>query len=446
MVCVAALSYYNFAQRDDDDDGGDYIEYNDNNHMNNINEKVVDDISGMIVDRIRAMRRQEETYRILKIDDNDSDNDEYQYRRRPCTNNSNNYKKKCIDDIGDGCRTKLCQWFYSVADACGLSREIVAITMSYVDRLAMVSLLSSSCIGNSNSSSIVDTNFKKSVTNINILESKSKYQLANMTCLYMAMKLHETVTMDISALVELGKGMYSPDDFQNMEREILSAFQWKMNEPTPLAFVRCYLQLYEQMLLLQSSVSVNKNDKNNASPSSKIKQIMSHAKYQTEIAVAEISLFGYRPSELALAAITNSMIHFDMINDVTTTYLLSLRDMIDNTITAENATSSTTNAINNSKTTALALSLRVSKLQNSLTLLLLGVSSAGTPNDNNHSVFHDSNNREQSRNKQQILPKKERDTNNVTNDNAEKSSIKTIKRSMNHGESSPVNVSARKLI
>merc|ERR1712157_327405 len=132
--------------------------------------------------------------------------------------------------------------------------------------------------------------------------------------MYTAMKLQEYIVMDISSLVELGKGEYTADEFRNMEQEILLALKWKMNEPTPLAFVRCYLQLYKQILRLQSG---GRNDHKTSNTSSKqIKMIMSHAKYQTEIAVAEISLFGYRPSEVALAAITNSIIQFGMIDDI----------------------------------------------------------------------------------------------------------------------------------
>lgn len=444
MVCVAALSLYNFAERDED---GDYEEYSNNG----------DDISGIVVDRIRAMKRQEETYRVNETNGNDKDKDNnhvdeeahYQYRRRPCVNNSNkNNDYMFIDDIGNGCRTKMCQWFYGVADACGLSREIVAITMSYVDRLAMVSSTSSSssfCSSNCNNS-----NSNKNERNVNILESTRKYQLANMTCLYTAMKLHENVVMDISSLVELGKGIYSANDFQDMEREILSALKWKMNEPTPLAFVRCYLQLYKQILLLQSD-GVN-DDKNNDASSSIIKKIMSHAKYQTEIAVAEISLFGYRPSEVALATITNSIIHFDMIDDISSSYLLSIRDMISTTITTQNNSSSSNK---NSKTTAFAVSLRVSKLQNSLKLLLSGISPAGTANNFNDIFCNNDHNNEQKDSKQQSSIKKHGDmmvdkspssspiSNNGDNDYADTSSIK---RSINQSSDSPINVSTRKLI
>jgi len=172
--------------------------------------------------------------------------------------------------------------------------------MSYVDQLA------------ARSSSANRTTTKD---NKCILESTYQYQLATMTALYIAnFKLNKdgdssSAIISFNDLCQLSNGAYTENQFKEMEQTILAALEWNIdNRPTPLNFVQCYLTLV---------CATHKN----INPII-VEGIMSHARYQTEIVVADSSILitgGYRTSEIALAAVINSVLAID-------TFLLSLKE------------------------------------------------------------------------------------------------------------------------
>ena len=88
-------------------------------------------------------------------------------------------------------RTKIVDWMYQVVDHYEYSREIVAVSMSMLDRFCMRS------------------------TNL----SKKSYQLAAMSTLFMSIKLDEQNPMELSDLVVLSKGCFQPKHITMMEGE-----------------------------------------------------------------------------------------------------------------------------------------------------------------------------------------------------------------------------------
>ena len=94
--------------------------------------------------------------------------------------------------INDVWREKICEWCYQVVDHFEFNREIVSIAMSYLDRYLMT----------------------RQVT-------KKIFQLAAMTCLYLAIKLYESRRLRISSLIELSRGYFSPEHINAMEESIL---------------------------------------------------------------------------------------------------------------------------------------------------------------------------------------------------------------------------------
>jgi hypothetical protein len=114
------------------------------------------------------------------------------------------------------CRSAMMKWCYQVADACKYNRgETVSIAMSCLDRF-----LSSSKPGRE------------------ILFDRNQFQLAAMTALYLAIKVHECRPMDSRLMSSLSHYSHSPKDIEAMECKILHGIQWRVNPPTAFSFVR----------------------------------------------------------------------------------------------------------------------------------------------------------------------------------------------------------------
>jgi hypothetical protein len=124
-----------------------------------------------------------------------------------------------------------------------------------------------------------------------VLNDRKAFQLAAMTCLYTAIKVHEPEAIDPQMMSGLSRGVYSPKQFEAMELKIMSAIQWRVNGPTSISFVRLFLALLPDGAIV--------NDELDA--------IFEFAKFQTEVAVGENALVGVRASTVALAAIANAL-------------------------------------------------------------------------------------------------------------------------------------------
>lgn len=203
-----------------------------------------------VADSISVMRKQEETT----------------YKVNDClqTNNiSSSIFSKKGRPVDEKCRSKMCEWGYKVVDYCGFKRETVAIAMNYLDRFV--------------------------TAKPTFLQSLKEYQLASMTCLYVAIKLFEPVQMDIKLLADMSRGCYKEQEIIDMEQQILLALQFRVNAPTVLSFVQHFLELLPESVETPVAGA-----------------ILEHATFQTELAAGDYDLVRENPSDVALAAILNS--------------------------------------------------------------------------------------------------------------------------------------------
>lgn len=175
-------------------------------------------------------------------------------------------RKKAAKPVDEDCRVKMCEWCYQVVDFCKFRRETVGIGMTYLDRY------------------LCSDKGKKA------LGDRKEYQLVAMTCLYIAIKLHEPLEMETSLLADLSRGCYTEMEFANMEKKILEALVWRVNGPTALGFVQQYL------LFLPDSVH-----------SAVVLAVFDYARYQTELAIADHSFVKTKPSVMGMAALMNAM-------------------------------------------------------------------------------------------------------------------------------------------
>lgn len=175
-------------------------------------------------------------------------------------------RKKAAKPVDEDCRVKMCEWCYQVVDFCKFRRETVGIGMCYLDR------------------------YLCSETGRKALGDRKEYQLVAMTCLYIAIKLHEPLEMETSLLADLSRGCYTEMEFANMEQKILLALLWRVNGPTALGFVQNYL------LLLPQTVH-----------SAVVLAVWDYARYQTEMAISDHTFVTMKPSITGLAALLNAM-------------------------------------------------------------------------------------------------------------------------------------------
>jgi len=203
-----------------------------------------------VADRIAIMRIQEETT----------------YNIHDYLADSVQIRKMAAKPVDEDCRVKMCEWCYQVVDFCKFRRETVGIGMSYLDR------------------------YLCTLKGRDALCNRKEYQLAAMTALYIAIKLHEPLEMETSLLADLSRGCYTEMEFVGMEQTILQALKFRVNGPTALGFVLQFMSLVPSTI--HPSVAV---------------VIMDYARFQTELAVSDHKFVAIKPSELGLAAVLNAL-------------------------------------------------------------------------------------------------------------------------------------------
>lgn len=177
-------------------------------------------------------------------------------------------QKGCIDRV---CREKMTRWCYQVTDFCKFRREAVAIGMSFLDRF-----LSSS-----------------SPRAQKALSSRKEFQLASMTTLYISVKLFEPMVIDAELLATISQGCYAEEDINDMEKDILNDLGWKMNGPIVHDFISHFL------VFLSMSAYTYDDEVENI--------LLDIARYQADCSTMDYDLSMMRPSDVALAALLNSM-------------------------------------------------------------------------------------------------------------------------------------------
>lgn len=94
--------------------------------------------------------------------------------------------------INEVWREKICEWSYQVVDHFDYSRELVSVSINYLDRFL-------------------------STRRVN----KKSFQLAAMTCLFLAIKLYERRRLSMASLIELSSGHFTVLQMEIMEKAIL---------------------------------------------------------------------------------------------------------------------------------------------------------------------------------------------------------------------------------
>ena len=208
-------------------------------------------------------------------------------------------------------RSKICEWSYRVVDHFGYDREIVAVAMNCFDRyLAHTGGASAS------------------------IESRT-YQLAAMTSLYVATKLHadrsekgqDNATSNrkkmlrVSSFVQLSRDQFSPRDIAVMEKHLLQVLQWRVNPPTPMLFVGHLLRIMPAFAKPDStSTSAASRDGNADATSQQHRALVIHVLHELARYLTELSTFlppSYTAKSSSEVAYASIHLALDLLSPVT---------------------------------------------------------------------------------------------------------------------------------
>ena len=112
------------------------------------------------------------------------------------------------------CREKICEWKYRIVDHLKLPRDIVAISLSYLDRFIQ-----------------------------NRKVDRTGYKLVALTSLYIAAKAHSSKVIPLHFLSNLSRGDFSEWTIEQMEMQMLHGLKWKVNPPIVQSFIHAWYDL-----------------------------------------------------------------------------------------------------------------------------------------------------------------------------------------------------------
>eukprot|EP00527_Entomoneis_sp_CCMP2396_P001644 CAMPEP_0198147810 /NCGR_PEP_ID=MMETSP1443-20131203/37897_1 /TAXON_ID=186043 /ORGANISM="Entomoneis sp., Strain CCMP2396" /LENGTH=344 /DNA_ID=CAMNT_0043812297 /DNA_START=204 /DNA_END=1238 /DNA_ORIENTATION=+ len=216
-----------------------------------------------LVDQIEAMIRQEgcayATYNYLAPSFQQSLSSHY---LEDSFNDGMAYSDSSSTGITEMWREKICEWSYQVIDHFDFSREVVAIAMNYLDRYLATKIV-----------------------------NKKVFQLAAMTALFLAVKLHEPSKLSMASMIELSRGCFTVPQMTSMEASLFLGLRWHLHPPTAHSFTKRFLH----MVPLRSI------------PVEVLYDVLELSRFFTELSVIDYFFVTQRPSHVAAASIANAM-------------------------------------------------------------------------------------------------------------------------------------------
>ena len=182
-------------------------------------------------------------------------------------------------------RMNLVDWCYQIVDNCKFDRDTLSIAMNIADRYM--------CTPGAH----------------DILYHRGNYQLVIMTALYIAIKIHEPLAFGSQDFASLSNGMYSQEDIEDMEWQMLKGLKWRLSCPTSLQAAHTILQLMACKVQEEGAVLTK----------GVWDGILDEVAFQTEISVREHDFATRRPSTVAASAILNAI---EQVHDCDYTVLI----------------------------------------------------------------------------------------------------------------------------
>lgn len=168
--------------------------------------------------------------------------------------------------VDEFCREQIVEWSFRVVDYFRIDREVVAFSISLLDRF----LALCEC-------------------------DRSTFKLAATTTLHLAVKLlHPFKLGELGILSDLSRGEFEMKDVACMEEHILSCLRWKLHPPTPIAFSTLLLDF----IFSHQSLNLSSTD---------IDDLYDISSFFTELSLCDYYFVGVAPSTIALASMVNAL-------------------------------------------------------------------------------------------------------------------------------------------
>lgn len=168
--------------------------------------------------------------------------------------------------IDEYCREQIVEWSFRVVDYFRIDREVVAMSLSFLDRFLAVC----EC-------------------------DRSSFKLAATTTLHLAVKLlHPCKLGDLGILSDLSRGEFDMRHVAEMEAHVLHALSWCMHPPTAISFSTVLLDY----IFCDRSLNMTGAD---------VDDLHDISSFFTELAVCDYYFVTMSPSAVALACILNAL-------------------------------------------------------------------------------------------------------------------------------------------
>ena len=197
-----------------------------------------------------------------------------------------NYLSKSEATVTPEDRRTMCSWCYQIADLCSIDRGVACIGMSYLDRFMSTS----------------------SNRSMDALLSRTEYQLAAVSCLVIALKCRSGIELGTGFVAEtVCQGVYTEDELDAMEMEVLGALTWKLNGPSSHDFVDAIVGLLPPSCCSGGASS----------------SLVLAARAHLEAAALDYSMAMHPSSALACAALLSSLKRPDVLGAFRTADLIA---------------------------------------------------------------------------------------------------------------------------
>jgi len=164
-------------------------------------------------------------------------------------------------------REIMVNWSYQILDLADCQRETAEYALSYFDR------------------------YLQTAHGAQALRQRPVFQLVFVTSLYLAIKIHESITMTPGVFSKLSRSAYTKGQIEDMEMSLLQSLQWRMNPPTSMTFVRQILALVSIEIL----------------PVTMRLTVYYLAKAQMDMVLQDYRFVSVKKSVLAMAGILNAL-------------------------------------------------------------------------------------------------------------------------------------------
>jgi hypothetical protein len=180
------------------------------------------------------------------------------------------------------------QWCVTVTECCSMHMETVEIAINLLDRYYHSYHCICLCRRQQQQEQAKEQEQEVKEEEEEHQVSSLHFQLATMTCLYIASKISASRSLTPKQLERLGRNQVSTNDIEAMERSILETLKWNINPPTTFAFVKSMLDL----------VNLSKQEE---------EKVWKLVETQTKFATTQLYWLHAPVSKIALASLLNAL-------------------------------------------------------------------------------------------------------------------------------------------